>query len=155
MFGGRTLAQERHSPLLPRFKGASLSTDHKQLVRGLEFLGLLIDFSRLVFKIYSGATAEFITPHGHTPPVGIRRGTLQGDPLYPLFFDLIVESLNRWLTASDKGYGIASCGLKLTNTWYADDGTLVTNSIEDMISLMDIVQQFSTWSGIYLNVAKC
>jgi hypothetical protein len=67
----------------------------------------------------------------------------------------MVEPLIRWLTASSKGYDITSCGLKLTSKWYADDGTLITNSVEDMISLLDIIQQFSTWSFIHLDVAKC
>ncbi len=51
-------------------KGAFPSTDHKQLVRVLEFLGLPSDFTRLVSNLHSGATTEFITPHGHTSPVG-------------------------------------------------------------------------------------
>jgi hypothetical protein len=67
----------------------------------------------------------------------------------------MVESLIRWLTASGKGYDIASCGLILASRWYADDGTLITNYVEDMISLLGIVQQFSTWAGIHFNVAKC
>jgi len=50
---------------------------------------------------------------------------------------------------------MASCGLKLASKWYADDDTLLTNSVEDMISLLDIIQRFSTWSSIHLNAAKC
>jgi hypothetical protein len=73
----------------------------------------------------------------------------------PFLFDLMVEHLIRWLTAADKGYDIASCGLKHTSKWYADDGTLVTNSVEDIISLMDIVQQSNSRSDIHLNIAKC
>ena len=53
---------------------------------------------------------------------------------------MMVEPLIRWLTASGKGYDIASCGLKLASKWYADGGTLLTNTIEDMISLLDIIQ---------------
>ena len=67
----------------------------------------------------------------------------------------MVEPLIRRLTALGKGYDIASCDLKLANKWYADDNTLITNSVEDTISLLDIIQQFSTWLGIHLNVAKC
>ena len=67
----------------------------------------------------------------------------------------MIEPLIRWLNASQKGYDITSCGLKLASKWYADDGTLVTNNIEDMITLLDIVEQFSDWSGIRLNVGKC
>jgi len=67
----------------------------------------------------------------------------------------MIEPLIGWLAASGKGYDIASYGLKLISKWYADDGTLLTNSVEDLISLLDIIQQFSTWSYIHLNAAKC
>ena len=50
---------------------------------------------------------------------------------------------------------MTSCGLRLASKWYADDGTLVTNTIEDMVTLLNIVEQFSDWSGIRLNVGKC
>jgi hypothetical protein len=125
------------------------------LVRVLDFLGLPHDFTRLISNLYSGASTSFVTPHGLTPPIGIKRGTLQGDPLSPLLFDLMVEPLIRWLNAVNKGYDITSCGPTLTIKWYADDGTLIANSVEDMISLLDIVQQFSDWSGIRLNASKC
>jgi len=56
----------------------------------------------------------------------------------------MVEPLIRWLIVTGKGYDIASCGLKLASKWYADDGTLLTNSVEDMITILDIIQQFNT-----------
>ena len=55
----------------------------------------------------------------------------------------MIEPLIRWLNTSDKGYEMTSCGLRLASKWYADDGTLVTNTIEDMVTLLDIVKQFS------------
>jgi len=67
----------------------------------------------------------------------------------------MVEPLICWLVAANKGYDIASRGLKLASKWYADGGMLVTSSVEDMASLLGIVQQFGTYSGIHLNVAKC
>ena len=50
---------------------------------------------------------------------------------------------------------MTSCGLRLASKWYTDDGKMVTNTIEDMVTLLDIVEQFSDWSGIRLNVGKC
>ncbi len=97
------------------FKGAFPSTDHKHLVRVIEFLGLPNDFTRLVSNLYSGATTDFVTPNGHTSPVRIHRGNLQRGLLLPLLFDLLIEPLIRWLTASGKGYDIASCDLNLAN----------------------------------------
>jgi hypothetical protein len=70
-------------------------------------------------------------------------------------FDLVIEPLIRWLNASQKGYDITSCGLRLASKWYAHDGTLVTNTIEEMVTLLYIVEQFSDWSGIRLDVGKC
>ena len=67
----------------------------------------------------------------------------------------MIEPLIRWLKASQKGYTLKSCGLRLANKWYADDGTLVTNSLEDMTALLNIVQQYREWSVIRLNVGKC
>ncbi len=66
----------------------------------------------------------------------------------------MIEPLIRWLNASQKGYDITSCGLRLASKWYTDDCTLVTNTIEDMGTLLDIVEQFSEWSGIRLAVGK-
>ena len=97
------------------FKGSFPSTNHKQLVQVLDFLGLPQDFTRFISNLYSGASTCFVTPHGLTPPIGIRRGTLQCDRLSPLLFCLLIEPLIRWLNATYTGYDIASCGLKLAS----------------------------------------
>ncbi len=68
---------------------------------------------------------------------------------------MIIETLIQWLRTSNKGYDITSRGLQLASNWYVDDGTLVPNSVEDMISLLDLVNQFSEWSNIHLNANKC
>ena len=72
------------------FKGAFPTDDHEQMVRILTYLGLQGDFISIISNLSSGATTEFISPHGHTSPIGILRGTLQGDPLSPLLFDLMI-----------------------------------------------------------------
>ena len=65
------------------FKGAFPFTDHKQLVRALEFLGLPSDFTRLVSSLYSGATTEFIT-HTVTPNLmGFDGEPFKGTPYLP------------------------------------------------------------------------
>jgi hypothetical protein len=54
----------------------------------------------------------------------------------------MIEPVIHWLNAADRGYHIPSCVLKLASKRYADDRTLVTNSVDDMRSLLSIVQQF-------------
>jgi len=58
------------------FKVAFPSTDHIQLVRVLDFLGLSQDFTRLVSKLYSEAATEFVTP----PPRDLEGETSKGIP---------------------------------------------------------------------------
>ena len=67
------------------FKGTFPSANHEQMVRILKFLGLPGDFITIISNLHNGATTEFITPHEHTSPIGIRRGTLHGGPLPPSF----------------------------------------------------------------------
>jgi hypothetical protein len=67
----------------------------------------------------------------------------------------MIEPLIRWLNASHKGYDMTSCGLRPASKWYANDGTLITNIIQDMVTLLDIVELFNDWSRIRLNVGKC
>jgi hypothetical protein len=62
--------------LLSRLKGAFPSADHDQYVRTLSFLGLPEDFIDIIGNLYSTTITEFVTPHGHISPIGIRRGTL-------------------------------------------------------------------------------
>ncbi len=93
------------------FKGTFPSANHEQLFRILTFLGLSGEFITIISNLYCGAATEFITPHGHTTPIDTRPGKLQGDPLSPLLFDLVIEPLIRWLLASHIGYGITSCDL--------------------------------------------
>jgi len=55
----------------------------------------------------------------------------------------MIEPLIRWLNAYQKGYDIASCKHRRASKWYADDGTLVNNTIEEMVTLLDISEQVS------------
>ena len=72
------------------FKDAFPSTDHHQLVRVLEFLGLPQDFTRLVSNLYSEASTEFDTPYSHPLPRGnMKGGPSRGSPISTIvrFYD--------------------------------------------------------------------
>jgi hypothetical protein len=62
------------------FKGAFPYADHDQLVRTLVFLGLPDDFVNIISNVYNGATAEFVTPHGHAPPSGFAAAPYKKTP---------------------------------------------------------------------------
>jgi len=120
------------------FKGAFPSSNRDHFFP--TFLRLQADFTRIVYNLYSRANAEFVTPHGRKSPVRARQGTLPGDPLSPLLFDLLIEALIMWMKAPHKGYDISSYGLQLTSIWYAENGPRITESIEDMGALLNLAK---------------
>ncbi len=64
------------------FKGAFPSTDHKHMVRILEFLGLPSDFTRMASNLYSGATKKNIPLQGSHLTGGDPTGDPPGGPCY-------------------------------------------------------------------------
>jgi hypothetical protein len=125
------------------FTQAFPSTDHLQLERTLRFLGIPEDFISIVANLYKGAHTTFETPYGKTRQIPVLRGTLQGDPLSPLLFLLMVEPLIRWLKSLQKGYTLTSNKLNLASKWYADDATLIAHNVSDLNTQLDVVNTFS------------
>ncbi len=79
------------------FTQAFPSTEHMQLKRTLRFLGITKYFIFIVAKLYKETHTTFEAPHDKTPKIPVPRITLQGIPLSPLLFLLMVEPLIRWL----------------------------------------------------------
>ena len=67
----------------------------------------------------------------------------------------MMEPLIRWLNVKKKGYKFESTCLTLASKWYADDATLLSDSEPKMVAQLQIVESYSIWSGIRLNVPKC
>jgi hypothetical protein len=67
----------------------------------------------------------------------------------------MVEPLIRWLKFLQKGYTLTSNRLNLSSKWYADDATLVAHNVTDLNTQLEIVNTFSEWSGIGLDIYKC
>ncbi|XP_052620805.1 uncharacterized protein LOC128126746 [Lactuca sativa] len=71
-------------------------------------------------------------------------GVLQGDPLGPLFFALILHSLVHKIRNN--------CKLIL-HAWYLDDGTVIGDS-EEVASVLNIIQANGPGLGLELNIKK-
>ena len=140
-------------------KSAFDTVDHNRLFAVLQALGIPDDTVCLVKDLHSNATTAISTNHGRTPPISLRRGTIQGDSLSPLLFILFLEPLLRWLSVNDRGYRCAStlttaphyaCSLAA-----ADDIALLANNTIQMQRQLDKVQAFTDWSGMQLAPSKC
>ncbi|KAH9143135.1 hypothetical protein AeRB84_012846 [Aphanomyces euteiches] len=90
------------------------------------------------------------------PSVYPNRGVKQGCPLLRLLFDLYIEPLGATLRmAPDLGIPVGE-GDPLTSIFFADDSTILSNSLESAEYQVDyIVRTFCETSGAPLNLSKC
>jgi hypothetical protein len=77
------------------FSAAFNMSDHDLMLQIMYDLGFPADAIEVVKDLYVGATTQYKTPYGPTPPVQIDRGTMQGDTLSPFLFLLYIEPLLR------------------------------------------------------------
>ena len=140
-------------------KSAFDTVDHHRLFAVLQGLGIPDDTVELIRDLHLNATTSISTNHGQTPPILLRRGTIQGDSLSPLLFILFLEPLLRWLGLNDRGYRCGSTPEKAphyaNSLAAADDLALLTNNTIQMQKQLDKVQIFAEWSGMQLAPAKC
>ena len=87
-------------------------------------------------------------------PCKIGKGVCQGCILSPCLFNLHAEYImwNAWLDKAQAGIKIA--GRNINNLRYADDTTLMTESKEELKSLLMKVKEESEKAGLKLNIQK-
>ena len=108
----------------------------------------------LLKNLYAGQEATVRTGHGTTDRFQIGKGVRQGCILSPCFFNLSAEYImrNAGLEATQAGIKIAR--RNLNNLRYADDTTLMTESEEELKSLLMKVKEESEKVGLKLNIQK-
>ena len=102
--------------------------------------------------VLSGLTK--ITGHGPTDWFQIGTGVHQACILSPCLFNFYVEYIMRNAGLAETQAGIKNAGRNINNLRYADDTTLMTESEEELKSLLMKVKEDSEKVGIKLNIQK-
>ena len=84
----------------------------------------------------------------------IGKGVRQGCILSPCLFNLYTEYIMRIAGLEEAQAGIKIAGRNINNLRYADDTTLMSESEEELISLLMKVKEESEKAGLKLNIQK-
>ena len=126
--------------------------DHNKLWKILKEMGIPDHLTCLLRNLYAGIEKTVRTRHGTTDWIQIGKGVRQGCILSPCLFNVYAEYIMQ-----DAGLDEAQAGIKIArrtinNLRYTDDTTLMTESEEELKSLLMKVKEESEKAGLKLNI---
>ena len=117
-------------------------------------MGIPDHLTHLLRNLHAGQEATVRTGHGTTDWFQIRKGVHQGYKLSPCLFNLYAEYIMRNSGLKEAQAGIKIAGRNINNLRYADDTTPITESEEELKSLLIKVKEESEKAGLKLNIQK-
>ena len=108
----------------------------------------------LLRNLYAGQEATVKTGHGTTDWFQIGKGVDQGCILSPCLFNFYAEYIMRNAGLEEAQAGIKIAKRNINNLRYADDTTLMSESKEELKSLLMKVKEESEKVGLKLNIQK-
>ena len=128
--------------------------DHKKLWKILKEMGIPNHLTCLLSNLYAGQEAAVRTGHGTTDWFQIGKGVCQGSILSPCLFNFYAEYIMRNSGLEEAQAGIKIAERNINNFRYADDTTLMSESEEELKSLLTKVKEESENVGLKLNIQK-
>ena len=126
--------------------------EHNKLWKILKEMGIPCHLTCLLRNLYVGQEATVRTGHGTTDWFQIGKGVRQGCILSPCLFNLYAEDITRNAGLEEAQAGIKIARRNINNFRYADDTTLMTESEEDLKSILMKVKEESEKAGLKLNI---
>ena len=128
--------------------------DHNKLWKALKEMGLPDHLTCLLRNLHVGREETVRTLYGTTNWFKIEKGVQQGCLLSPYLFNFYTEHIlrNAWLDELQAGVKVG--GRNINNLRYGDDTTLMTESKEELKSLLMRVKEESERASLKLNIKK-
>ena len=126
----------------------------KKLWKILKVMGIPDHLTCLLRTLYAGQEATVRTGHGTTDWFQIGKGVHQGCVLSPCLLNLYAEYIMQNARLVEAQAGIKIARRNINNLGYADDPTLMTESEEELKSLLMKVKEKSEKVALKLNIQK-
>ena len=111
-------------------------------------MGIPDHLTRLLRNLYVGQEVTVGMRHGSTDWLKIGKGVCQGCILSPCLFNLYAEYIMRNARLDEAQAGIKISGRNINNLRYADDTTLMAETVEELKSLLMKVKEVKTQHSV-------
>ena len=128
--------------------------DHNKLWKILKEMGIPDHLTCLLRNLYADQEATARTGPGTTDWFQIGKGVHQACILSPCLFNLYAEYIMRHAGMVETQAGIKIAGRNINNLRFADDTTLMTESEEELRTLLMKGKEESEKVGLKLNIQK-
>ena len=145
---------EKHLVLFYDYAKAFDCVDHSKLWKIRKEMGIPDHLICLLRNLYSGQEATVRIGYGTMDWSKIGKGVHQGCILSPCLFNLYAEYIIGNAGLDEAQAGIKIAGRNINNFRYANDTTLMTESEEELKSLMMKVKEKSEKAGLKLSIQK-
>jgi len=131
------------------------SLEHNFIFRTLELFGFGKSFIDIVTMFYRNINSSVIVNFDTSKRFDIHRGVRQGCPISPFLFLLATELLCLRINQNETLLGISIFDRELKIAQLADDTTLFLKDKKQLSNALEMIDQFSSASGLKLNISKC
>ena len=128
--------------------------DHNKLWKILKEMGIPDHLTCLLRNLYEGQEGTVRTGHGTADWFQIGKGVCQGCILSPCLFNLYAKYIMRNSGLEEAQAGNKFARRNINNLSYADDTPLMSESEEELKSLLMKVKEESEKVGLKLNIQK-
>lgn len=135
------------------FEKAFDRVHHDPLFKYMEETGLDNYDIRLLKYLYYNQVASVQVGDNHTQKLPIKRGVRQGCVLSPSLFNLYSEEIFKE-ALDDRQEGVKLGGEIINNIRYADDTAILAENLEDLQTLVNLVNEASRRRGLKINTTK-
>ena len=136
------------------FQKAFDSLNWKFMIQVLKKFKFGSQFVRWIETIYKTPVAVIKNNGWLSEKIQISRGIKQGCPLSALLFIIATEILALNLKQCNDFRGLGICNKRIKLIQYADDTILFLESEKDLESALSVIEEFSLYAGLKLNLAK-
>ena len=127
------------------------SVETSAVIQALRNQGVDEHYVRILEDIYNGSTATIVL-HKESSKIPIRKGVRQGDTISPMLFTACLQEVFR--TLDWEQVGVRVNGEYLSNLRFADDVALLSNSGDELQSMLTALDEQSRTVGLKINMQK-